>query len=146
MYSLDISSSAKRAMRALRRDILIEVDAEILRLRENPRRDGVKALSGYSYGDVAARQLDQLLVHQLGACRTHPLAQAHDGVTVDAGHALGAADAVAFDQGADDRDLLLSGRDEAKSIRDAATRSGVTVAEWIRSKLLPVVDGPDASR
>lgn len=37
-------------------------------------------------------------------------------------------------------------RDEAKSIREAAARSGVTVADWVRTKLLAVVDGPDAGR
>ena len=61
--------------------------------------------------DPADAQANHHAVMQFGTAAPDALAKAHDGVAVDAGQALGGADALALGETGDDCNLLVAGKD-----------------------------------
>jgi hypothetical protein len=60
--------------------------------------------------DAASANANDRPIVKLGTAATDALAKTHDGIAVNAGKALGGADALAFGQAGDDRNLLVAGK------------------------------------
>jgi hypothetical protein len=52
-------------------------------------------------------QIAHGLIHQMGATYPDPYAEAHDGIAVDAGHALDGPDTASFRESCNHRDLFI---------------------------------------